>query len=135
MIEKIICNCNSTPCDGNQSSELEFKLNEDFKLDYQFLDSRFCPPMLIPLDSFDLDIEYYIKDREEVYLVTKTGSEVTNCILYPGNSVIKVIMSNHGLKAGYLWSRFTFKFPDQEYPNGYGRVVVDQSTGIKLINS
>jgi len=131
MVENIICCCNGKSPSG--ATPIEFNVGDSFILGYQFVDQRFNPPILIPLDAFDVTFEYFIKGREETYVASKTGSLLVNCSIIPQASVIRVPFGNYNLKSGYLYGRYTFKVFDPSFPSGYKISSTEVYTGIKLI--
>lgn len=131
----ISCTVNSTYPSSEVGDRLNLNIGSDFKLVYQFTDSRYSPALLIPMDSFDIKIEYYVKGKPEVYQVVKKGMSVINCIINESTSELKAIFDNHGLGTGLLYSRFTFYFPDIEFPDRVGSVVSVEDTGITLVDN
>lgn len=130
MTQRIIC---PETCSSQQSGKpIEFNVKDDFKIKYTFTNKNFNPPILIPLDTFDVTIDYFIKGRAERYTVEKKGMITKNCILYPKFSAIKSVFDNHGLKPGYLYAEFTFRYYDPEYPDRMGESIVTQFTNIIL---
>lgn len=128
--QRITCDC-MVPT-GTTSQPLEFNVNDSLKLRYQFSNKNFNPPLMIPLDAFDVTIEYYVKGRSEKYIAYKKGRVTQNCILYPKNSVIKVILDSHGLKSGQLWATFKFSYQDPEMPDRMAESTVTKFTNIIL---
>lgn len=116
-------------------SAINLNVDDDFKLVYQFTDSRFSPPILIPLDSFDLQIDYYIKGKPEHYVAVMKRGVCVNCVAIPETSTLKVIFDNHNLKTGNLYAKFTFSFPDPDFPDRYGDVVKIEYTNIVLTDN
>lgn len=132
---EVYCSCVDGPSrPSDESGRIVFYTTDDFKLVYQFVDSRFQPPVLIPLDCFELSIKYFVKGRPEIYQVVKRGINLVNCVIIEEDSVIKAILDNHGLHAGHLFAEFTFKFPDPDFPDRFGTSVCLEDTGITLIN-
>lgn len=129
--ERVTCEC----YDGQapRSSEpFRFNVNDSLKLNYQFINRNYRPALYIPLDSFDLEITYYIKGRPETYSVTKKGRQSSNCILIPKKSIIKAILDNHGLKAGYLYADFKFYYMDLDMHDRTAESIVTKFTNIIL---
>jgi hypothetical protein len=134
MTQRIICGDGCCSCSDPQL--IEFNVTDNFKLVYKFTDNRYDPPMLIPLDSFDLTIRYYIEGREEEYIVSKAGMVAKNCIIYPERSIIKSIFSGTGLKSGKLYADYTFKYYDPELPDRMGNSsIIGKFTNIILKDS
>lgn len=116
-------------------SRLVLDINDDFKLIFVFTDNQTTPPSLIPMDLFDLFIDFYIEGKDAVYKVAKRGKSLVNCMINPKESTLKAIIDNHRLPSGNLWARFEFQFPDRDYPDGYGRSIVTQDMGITLVDN
>lgn len=112
-----------------------YNLRDDFKIEYNFVNSNYTPALKIPLESFDLTITYYIKGREERYIVEKLGMHTTNCVVYPDRGILKAIFKDHGLKPGYLYAELEFTYFDPESFDRTRREVVSQYTGIILKES
>lgn len=127
------CGCNRSSS-KQDSNRIQLNVFDDFKLLFSFSDTRTTPPSLIPMDIFDLTIEFYTLGHNEIYKVVKRGMNFVNCLVDCRTSTLKAIFDNHGLKSGQLYGKFTFQFPDPEFPDGYGRTIVIQDMGITLID-
>ena len=134
MVERITCTDLQDQCNCNREGFIELNVQDSFKLTYQFINNNFKPALRIPLDTFDLQIDYYIKDRKEVYTVIKEGLEGINCVMYPEKSIIKAIFNDHGLKAGHLYADFTFKYFDYEIQDKVATAHYTKDTKIILID-
>lgn len=129
--ERVTCECSGGYV-PKSSEPFRFNINESIKLNYQFLNHNYRPALYIPLDTFDLEITYYTKGRPETFTVSKRGRQSSNCILIPHKSIIKAILSNHGLKAGYLYADFKFHYMDLDMPDRTAESTVTKFTNIIL---
>jgi hypothetical protein len=132
MIERVIVGDN---CNCNKTNDLEFTLGSTFKIVYTFSNKNFNPPLMIPLNSFDMTINYYIKGYpNDRFIVKKSGSITQNCILLPEKSSIKVIFDNYKFNTGYLYADFDFMYYDPELEDRMADTKVTRYTGIKLVS-
>lgn len=113
----------------------QYRTTDDFKITYEFNDTRFYPSTGISLDSFKLHVLYYIYGKEG-YGAYEAKSDATgsmNAVRSVGDRTIRVIFENHGLEPGYLMSRITISLPDDDFSDGWRDVSFTRFTGIKIV--
>lgn len=131
--QRISCDCNHQCNNSNTIDPYEFYVGDSFKIRYKFVNNNFSPSILIPLDSFDVTITYYIKGNESTTFIAKKVGRITdNCLIYPDHSIIKVIFDNYTLPAGYLYADFNFTYYDPEMGDHLAESTKTQFTNIVL---
>lgn len=106
----------------------------NFKLIYAYKDPTFKPPLIIPLDSFDVRFNFYVKGKPEIYQASKIGNTFINCIVDFDLGIIKVIFYNYELTPGFLYESITYIVSDPDFPEGTSERITTGFTGVKLID-
>lgn len=93
-------------------------VNDDFKLNYRFMDHRYSPAVLIPPKYINFVFTYSVMGRSETYVASNINGVLTNCFIDNATNQIKVIFENHNLKPGKLVVNQRFIINDPEFPSG-----------------
>lgn len=108
------CNCSS---DNKEYKKLF--INDDFKINYRFLDHRYSPVKVIPPEYVNCIFTFFIKGREdEEFIASCIDGVTTNCMIDNATNQLKIIFENHGLKSGKLMVKYRFIIRDPEFPTG-----------------
>lgn len=110
----------------------KFNIEDEFKLNYRFPEGD----KLIPLNLFNLTIEYYTKGNPEKFIaIMEDGNGIQNCITDHETGTLKVIFENHNLKPGYLFAKFIFEFEDEDMADKKATTIKIDPTNILLIDN
>ena len=130
MSQKIIL---ESCCCKSDSDDIKLKVGDTFKLVYSFKNSNFTPELKIPMNSFDVEIDYYILGKESTkYTVKKLGGRTVNCVVDSVNCSLKAILDNYELESGKLYADFKFHYYDPDLEDRKSTSKVTQYTGIIL---
>lgn len=117
----------------DRSNRVILSINDDFKFCYRFLNNNELNTD-ISLANLNIKIKYFIKGREEYYLVKKYKTDLLNCILIDDQKVLKAIIEKPGLGEGDLFAEFNLYFDDFEFADtvAISQYVVD--TRVTLVD-
>lgn len=107
---------------GCEKPGTEYKklfIEDDFKINYRFLDHRYSPVAVIPPEYVDCVFTFFIKGREDTeFIASCIDGVTTNCMIDPATNQLKIIFENHGLQTGKLMVKYKFIIRDPEFPTG-----------------
>lgn len=134
------CGCATDGCgSGGGSSRKDGRrvmyTEEDFKLSYTFVDSRYRPKVVIPPKYINCIFKYVVVGSDKEYIASSVDGVYTNCYVDEDNNALKVMFKNHGLPAGKLMVSYQFLVNDVEFPGEKARLHKSEDTGITLTDN
>lgn len=108
---------------------------EDFKLSYTFVDSRYSPKVVIPPQYVNCTFKFVVLGGDGEYLASSIDGVCTNCYIDEGDSSLKVMFKNHGLPPGKLMASYTIMVKDVEFPGEVARMHKSEDTGVTLTDN
>lgn len=111
-MERIEC-----PCRPQIVEPVKFDVRDSIKIIYSFRNLNYYPEYLIPLKKVNFVIKFYIKGKQEEFIVKKISTDLTNCILGDRSDVV-CLLKDHGLGSGKLMADIRVTWEDEDFIDG-----------------